>query len=98
MLKSPQYDGRPFRITSDGSLDGFAGWLSQEFKTKDKNGRDMKRWYPIAFCSKRTSSSESRYEPFLLEFAALKFSFDEFNPYVFGAPVEIETDCQALQD
>ena len=98
LLKSPQYDGRPFRITSDGSLDGFAGWLSQEFETKDKNGKAVKRWFPIAFCSKRTSSSEARYEPFLLEFAALKFCFDEFKPYVFGAPVEIETDCQALRD
>lgn len=29
VLRSPQYDGRPFRITTDGSAVGFAGWLSQ---------------------------------------------------------------------
>jgi transposase InsO family protein len=34
----------------------------------------------------------------LLEFAALKYSLDEFEPYIYGSPVEIETDCQALRD
>ena len=87
LLKSPQYNGQPFWVMSDGSLDGFTGWLSQEFETKDKNGKVVKRWFPIAFCSKQTSSSEAHYEPFLLEFAALKFCFDEFKPYVFSAPV-----------
>lgn len=28
LLNSPQYDGRPFHVTTDSSLDGFAGWLS----------------------------------------------------------------------
>ena len=98
LLKSTQYDGQPFHIILDGSLNGFAGWLSQEFETKDKNGKDVKCWYPITFCSKQTLSSKSCYKLFLLEFAVLKFSFDEFNPYVFGAPVKIKTDCQTLQD
>jgi hypothetical protein len=34
----------------------------------------------------------------LLEFAALKFCLDEFDPYIYGTPIEIETDCQALRD
>jgi transposase InsO family protein len=98
ILRSPQYDGRVFRITTDGSGDGLAGWLSQPFEETDKNGNTTTRWYPISYCSKRTSVSESRYEPFLLEFAALKYSIDEFKPYIFGSPIEIETDCQALRD
>jgi transposase InsO family protein len=98
VLRSPQYDGRVFRVTSDGSGDGLAGWLSQAFEETDKNGKTVTRWYPISYCSKRTSASESRYEPFLLEFAALKYCIDEFKPYIFGAPIEIETDCQALRD
>ena len=98
VLKSPQYDGRRFRVTTDGSAEGFAGWLSQEFETTDKEGKRVSRWHPISYCSKRTSPSESRYEPFLLEFAALKYSMDEFSPYIYGTPVEIETDCQALRD
>ena len=23
---------------------------------------------------------------------------DEFDPYIYGSPIEIETDCQALRD
>ena len=98
VVKSPQYDGRKFRVTTDGSAEGFAGWLSQEFDSVDKDGNTVSRWHPISYCSKRTSLSEARYEPFLLEFAALKYSMDEFTPYIYGAPVEIETDCQALRD
>ena len=98
LLRSPQYDGRVFRVTTDGSGDGLAGWLSQPFEETDKNGNATTRWYPVSYCSKRTSPSESRYEPFLLEFAALKYSIDEFEQYIFGSPIEIETDCQALRD
>ena len=96
ILRSPQYDGGVFRITTDGSGEGLAGWLSQPFKETDKNGEAVMWWYPISYCSKRTSISESRYEPFLLEFAALKYSMDEFEPYVFRSPIKIEMDCQAL--
>ncbi|KIK33110.1 hypothetical protein CY34DRAFT_32252, partial [Suillus luteus UH-Slu-Lm8-n1] len=34
----------------------------------------------------------------LLEFAALKFGLDQFSDIIWGSPVEIETDCQALRD
>jgi hypothetical protein len=98
VLQSPQYDGRVFCVTTDGSGEGLAGWLSQAFNEVDKNGKTITCWYPISFCSKRTSTSEARYEPFLLEFAALKYCIDEFEPYIFGSPIEIETDCQALRD
>ena len=72
--------------------------LCQEFEMTDNQGKPHKAWHPIAFCSKRTSPSEERYEPFLLEFAMLKFTLDNFDPMIYGAPVEIETDCQALRD
>ena len=52
----------------------------------------------IAFTSKRTSTSEEKYKPFLLKFAALKYSFNKFSNIVYGYPVEVETDCQALCD
>lgn len=58
----------------------------------------MSRLHPIAFASKRTSTTEEKYKPFLLEFAALKYAFDKFSDIVYGYPVEIETDCQALRD
>jgi hypothetical protein len=33
-----------------------------------------------------------------LEFAALKFTLDKFADLMWGYPVELETDCQALRD
>ena len=98
VLKAPQYDGRVFRVVTDGSKKGFGGMLTQEFKTKDSKGKPHKSWHPIAFCSKRMSPSKERYEPFMLEFAALKFAVDDFNAMIYGSPIEIEMDCQALRD
>ena len=54
--------------------------------------------HPIVFTSKRTSKSKEKYNLFLPEFAALKFALDKFLDTIWGFPVEIETDCQALQD
>jgi hypothetical protein len=34
----------------------------------------------------------------LLEFVALKFSLDKFDDIIWGFPIEVEIDCQALQD
>jgi hypothetical protein len=52
----------------------------------------------LGYASKRTSSSEEKYKPFLLKFAALKFCFDKFTDILWGFPVEVETDCQALHE
>jgi hypothetical protein len=98
VLSAPVYDGTPFILTTDGSKDAFAGVLSQKIKTTLPGGKEVTRLHPIAFASKRTSVSEEKYKPFLLEFAALKFSFDKFSDIVYGYPVEVETDCQALRD
>ena len=61
VLKAPQYDGRVFRVVTDGSKKGFGGVLSQEFETDNPKSKQKKAWHPIAFCSKRTSPSEERY-------------------------------------
>ncbi len=98
VLKLPQYDGRVFHVITDGSKKGFGGMLCQEFGTTDSKGKPHKTWHPIAFCSKWMSPSEERYEPFLLEFATLKFALDDFDPMIYGSSIEIETDCQALWD
>src|SRR6266481_1777346 len=98
VLKTLQYDGRIFRVVTDGSKKGFGGVLSQEFETEDPTGKRTKVWHPIAFCLKRTSVSEEQYEPFLLDFAALKFALDKFDHLTYGSQIEIETDCQALCD
>ena len=34
----------------------------------------------------------------MLEFTALNFALDYFDPMIYRSPIEIEMDCQALQD
>ena len=98
VLSAPVYDGTPFILTTDGCKDAFAGVLAQRIKSTLPGGKEVTRLHPIAFASKRTSASEEKYKPFLLEFAALKYAFDKFSDIVYGYPVEVETDCQALRD
>ena len=98
VLKGPKYDSSSFTITTDGCKDGFAGVLTQCFQWTSSRGTIHTQTHPITFASKRTSDSESRYKPYLLEFATLKFSLDKFSDTIAGYPVEIEMDCQALRD
>ena len=98
ILQAPKYDGSPFVVTSDGCQEGLAAVLSQRVRSQKPSGKWVERLLPIAFASKRTSTAEQKYKPFLLEFAALKFGLDKFSDTIWGFPVEIETDCQALRD
>lgn len=99
VLRAPVFDGRPFIITTDGCKDGFGGVLSQRFETAlPPDGRIVERVHPIAFASKRASAAEEKYQPYLLEFAGLKFSLDKFDDTIYGFPIELETDCIALRD
>jgi hypothetical protein len=59
-------------------------------------GKKVTRLHPLGYASKRTSTSEEKYKPYLLEFAALKFALNKFADIVWGFPVKLETDCQAL--
>jgi hypothetical protein len=98
ILKAPHFDGTPFIVTSDGCKDGFGGMLTQRFKETHTGGKVIEKLHPIAYASKCTSPAEARYQPFLLEFAALKFCLNKFDDIIWGFPIEIETDCQALRD
>ncbi|PSR72495.1 hypothetical protein PHLCEN_2v11634 [Hermanssonia centrifuga] len=97
VLRCPVWDGTPFIITSDSCKDGFGAVLTQRFQTVLPNGRTVDKLHPIAFASKRTSKSEEKYKPFLLELAALKFALDKFSDVVWGFPIEMETNCSALR-
>ena len=98
ILTAPQFDGTHFILMTDACKDAFVGVLSQKIKTTLPGGKEVTRLHLIGFASKRTSSLEEKYKPFLLEFATLKYSFDKFSDIVYGFPVEVETDCQALRD
>jgi hypothetical protein len=98
ILQAPRYDGSNFIVTSDGCQEGFATVLSQRIRKQKPSGKWVEHLLPIAFASKRTSKTEQNYKLFILEFAALKFGLDKFSDMIWGFPVEIETDCQALRD
>ena len=98
VLRGPKWDGTPFIITTDGSQDAFGAVLTQRFEYALPSGKVIQRLHPLGFASKRTSKTEEKYKPFLLEFAALKFGLDKFSDTTWGFPIEVETDCQALRD
>ena len=72
--------------------------LTQRFNVTRPGGKVAEKLHPIAYASKQTSPTEARYQPFLLEFTTLKFCMDKFDNIIWGFLVEVETDCQALQD
>jgi hypothetical protein len=96
VLKAPHFDGTPFIITTDGCMDGFGGMLAQKFTETWPGGKTIQKSHPIAFASKRTSVAEAQYKPFMLEFAALKYTLDKFNDIIWGFLVKIKMDCKAL--
>ena len=98
VLRGPKWDGSPFIITTDGCQDAFGAVLTQRFEHTLPSGKIIRRLHPLGFASKRTSKTEEKYKPFLLEFAALKFGLDKFADITWGFPIEVETDCQALRD
>jgi len=98
VLKAPCFDGTPFIVTSDSCKDSFGVVLAQKSIETLPNGKVASKLHPIAFTSKCTSPVEEKYKPFMLEFAALKFAMDKLDDIIWGFPVEIETDSQALWD
>ncbi|KAB5590316.1 Retrovirus-related Pol polyprotein [Ceratobasidium theobromae] len=98
VLRAPVYDSRSFLIVSDRSKYGFGAMVAQKWEEADAKGRKKLVTYPIAFMLKHTSCTEENYPPFLLEFAALKFTLDSFAQIIMGQELEIETDCKALAD
>jgi len=98
ILQAPRYNSSNFVVTSDGCTEGFTAVLSQRTCTQSPTGKCTECLHPIGFASKQTSVTEQKYKPFLLEFAALKFTLDKFSDIIWGFPVEVETDCQALKD
>ena len=51
---------------------------------------------PSGICIQANIPSRGTVQTFLLEFVGLKFSLDKFSDMIYGSPVELEMDCQAL--
>ena len=74
VLRGPKWDGTPFVVTTDGCKEGFGAVLTQCFSTTLPNGKTVDKMHQFAFTSKRTSSTEQKYKPFILKFAACSHS------------------------
>ena len=96
VLCGPKWDRNPFIITTDRSQDAFSAVLMQKFRYALLSGKVIQRQHPLGFALERTSKTEEKYKPFLLEFAMLKFRLDKFSDTTLGFPIIVETDCQAL--
>ncbi|ESK81435.1 hypothetical protein Moror_9648 [Moniliophthora roreri MCA 2997] len=82
VLRAPKWDGSKFIVISDSCKEGFAAVLMQTFQVKRKDGTTKEKRFLITFASKQMSAAERSYKPFLLEFAALKYSLDKFSDII----------------
>ncbi|GAA5829176.1 hypothetical protein JCM3770_006346, partial [Rhodotorula araucariae] len=96
VLRAPDWN-LPFIIETDASILGFGAVLAQRFRYEHpETGQIVDAVHPVEFASKATKPSEKRYSAFLLELVAVKWALEKFKPYVFGRPIELISDCQAL--
>ena len=87
VLKYPDYH-RPFILEIDASRGAYGAVLSQEV-----DGRRL----PVAFASKKTSSTEQVYPAHKLEFAALRWAVcQKFREYLHHSFVDVYTDSNPV--
>ena len=88
ILKRPDFD-KPFVLKTDASAEGLGALLVQ---TDDK-GREL----PVAYASRRTSATESKYGATQLEVLAVVWAVKLFHHYLAGRPFKLVTDHQAIK-
>jgi hypothetical protein len=89
-LSYPKFDGRPFYLDTDASLDGMGAVLSQ----KDDN--NILR--PIGYVSKKFNEAQKGYDATKREALALRMAFQSFHYYLEATPVPtiVRTDNEGL--
>lgn len=96
VLRSPNYS-LPFKVETDASLRGFGAILSQDFMyLHPETGKTNTKNHPVAYASRATKVAEKRYSAFLLELVCVKWAFEKFQKYIFGRPLHLITDCEAI--
>lgn len=79
---------KPYILHVDASMSGFGALLNQEYPEGLR---------PVAFASRKLSSSEHHYPVHQLEFLALKWAVvDKFHDYLYGAKFTVRTDNNPL--
>jgi hypothetical protein len=86
VLTLPDFS-KNFTIQSDASKKAFGAILSQQTENGEK---------PIAYASRTTTDSETRYNATELEIAAIAWALNHFNQYINGRKVNIVTDHKPL--
>ena len=79
------YDvGKPVKIQADASSTGLGACLLQEGK-------------PVAYASRTLTTAEKSYAQIEKEMLAITYSCRKFHPYIYGKPVQVETDHKPLE-
>lgn len=78
---------KPYVLTCDASEFAIGSVLAQEH-----NGS----FHPVAYHSRKLSPAESRGHPYVREMLAVIDSLRHFEHYLYGQPITIESDQQAL--
>ena len=86
-LRYPNFS-KPFIVTSDGSLKGIGGYLSQ----LDAKGCQR----PLAFASRTLRGAEKHYAPVELECLAVIYALKQFRHIILGYDVVVQTDHKPL--
>ena len=76
-------------ITTDASTKGLGATLWQKQKTGELK--------PIGFASRYLSDTEKKYAINELELLAVEWGLEHFRLYIYGKPIELLTDHQALE-
>ena len=76
-------------LTTDANTKGLGATLWQEQPNKELK--------PIAFASRFLSDTEKRYAINELELLAVVWGLEHFRLYIYGKPIKLLTDHQALE-
>ncbi|GAA5952192.1 hypothetical protein JCM10213_004059 [Rhodosporidiobolus nylandii] len=96
VLRSPNWT-LPFVVETDASVLGMGAVLAQDFTYEHpESGKTVTNRHPIAFISRATRDPEKRYSAFLLELVGVKWALEKSRKYLYGRPIELVADCQAL--
>ncbi|BET03422.1 multicellular organismal development [Nesidiocoris tenuis] len=85
MIFDPKY---PIELHTDASSDGYGAILLHKIENKP---------HVVAYFSKRTSPSESRYHSYELETIAVKYAIEHFRQFLQGRKFTVVTDCNSLK-
>ena len=78
---------RQIKISADESIHGLCAVLQQNYDDS---------WTPVAYASRSTTETETRYAQIEKENLALAFTCQKFHDYVYGLRFELETDHKPL--